>query len=284
MLEQFVLDKIKHNQKNLTKAQKLVADYLLHNSEKVSYMTAVQIAQEVGVSETTVIRLAVSLGYQKFSQLQEEFRKELLNRRTLQRFKEASERAETDSILAQSFQQDVENLNLTLERIDEKEFEAAIDSICEASKVYTLGFRSSTTDAFYLGFTLNNLIGNVEPITTIGTAMDSCLKECDETNVIIIFSYPRYTSITVDAAKYLSEKGCKIIGITDSLQSPIIQYCKQVFFTSIESYTPSDSHVAGIALINAFLSAVGQKLPERVEEQLNELEGYFEKMKIFHNS
>jgi DNA-binding MurR/RpiR family transcriptional regulator len=282
MLEQFVLEKIQKNEKKLSKSQKLVADFLIQNPEKVSYMTAAQIAMNVGVSETTVIRMAMSLGFSKFSQLQENFREEVINQRMVQRFNEVSEEVEGHTVLQKSLQKDIENIKTTLDRMNEEEFHKAVELIVQARKIYTLGFRSSISDAHFLGFTLNNLLGNADPIISFDITFENCLKNSAENDLIIIFSYPRYTAATLKTVQFLKqEKGCQVIGITDKFSSPITPFCDLVFLVSIDSYTPNDSHVAGIALSNALISAVGQKSKARVNEQLNNLEDYFSKMEIF---
>lgn len=284
MFQQFVLEKIRSKEKKLSKSQKLVADFILKYPEKVSYMTASQIAMNVNVSETTVIRLAMSLGFQKFSQLQETYREEVLNQRMLQKFNEISEVVEGDTVLTRSFNKDIENIRLTLDRLNDEEFHKAVELIIKARKVYTLGFRSSIADAYFLGFTLNNLLGNVDPITSLDITFENCLKNSSSSDLIIVFSYPRYTSDTIKAIQYLKqEKGCQVIAVTDSLSAPIITFSDLVFLISIESYIATDSHVAGIAFSNALISAVSKKSESRVKGQLNSLEDYFHKMKTFSN-
>ncbi|WP_216830326.1 MurR/RpiR family transcriptional regulator [Alkalihalobacterium elongatum] len=282
-VESIVIEKLKASNKKITKSQKLVADYFLKNAEKVTYMTANQIGMEVGVSETTVIRFALSLGYKRFSDFQEDFRNEVIGDRTVQRLQKANLEFENNSPLTSSFKKDIENLEKTLSHINEDEFNEFISLLCKAKKIFIIGFRSSMADAFYLAFSLNAMLGNVKPITNTGMDLEDCLQTADEESVIIAFSYPRYTTFTLESVHYLKEeKKCTIVAITDSIHSPIIPHSDFVFLTEIDSYTPKDSHVAGIAFSNAIISAVGQVQKERVETNLNNLEKYFNKINIFY--
>lgn len=280
-----VLEKIKKNEKEITKSQKLVADYLVNHTHKVTYMTANQIGIEVGVSETTVIRFAMALGYKKFSELQEDFREKISKDRTLLRLQEASNEVGEQCTTVKSFQKDISNIQKTLEQIDQDELNQAIELICNAKNIYTIGFRSSGADAHYLGSSLNVMLNNVQLITNTGMELESCLQKADEDSVIIAFSYPRYTNFTIETAHYLKEeKNCKVIAITDSINSPIIPYCNHVFLCLIDSLTPTDSHVAGLALSNAIISAVGQQEHQRVKDNLNNLESYINKVNVFYGN
>ena len=56
---------------DLTRTEKRIADYFLDHSESLYFMTARDIAQELGVSDTSIIRLCRTLGYRGFRELQE---------------------------------------------------------------------------------------------------------------------------------------------------------------------------------------------------------------------
>ena len=62
---------------DLTRTEKRIADYFLDHSESLYFMTARDIAQELGVSDTSIIRLCRALGYRGFRELQESQRAEL---------------------------------------------------------------------------------------------------------------------------------------------------------------------------------------------------------------
>ena len=59
--------RIKNNYKKFSESQKLLAEYLLKNSEKVAFFTAANLGKIIGVSESTVVRFANILEYELFS-------------------------------------------------------------------------------------------------------------------------------------------------------------------------------------------------------------------------
>ena len=58
----------------LSKGQRRAADYLYQNYDEAVFLTAGQIAERIGLSTSTVTRLAGALGYEGFPELQEAFR------------------------------------------------------------------------------------------------------------------------------------------------------------------------------------------------------------------
>lgn len=273
---------IRSQSSRLTKAQKKVAEYILTHPQEITYMTAAQIGKEVDVSETTVIRTAMNLGYRKFSDLQEAYQKAFGKKRTLSRLAEST--TDVDSIasaLYKSFRQDRQNIQVTLEAIDEEQFRQFILRLAEAEKIYVVGFRSSSADAFFLGFSLNNLLGNVRTITSVGPDMEDSLRHADAHTVAIGFSFPRYTVKTKEALTYLRQKNATIAVITDSIRSPLMALADFTFLTNIQSYTTVDSHVASMALINAIIAAISFQVKERIVQNLKVLENYYAERPIF---
>ncbi|OUM87636.1 MAG: hypothetical protein BAA01_05060 [Bacillus thermozeamaize] len=273
---------IRNQSAHLTKSQKEVAEYILTHPQEMTYLTAAQIGKEVGVSETTVIRTAMNLGYRKFSDLQEAYQAAFGKKRTLSRLEEST--TGLDSIpaaLHKSFQQDLENIRSTLESIDHEQFQQFIQRITEARNIFVIGSRSTSADAFFLGFNLNNLLGNVHTVTSLGPDMEDCFRYADEQSLAIGFGYPRYAKKTVDALRYLKHKKATITVITDSIRSPLLELGDFSFLTEIKSYTSVDSHAASFALINAIISAVSYHAKERVVQMLNLLEDYYADFQVF---
>jgi DNA-binding MurR/RpiR family transcriptional regulator len=59
---------------NLSKGQKLIAQYIIEHYDKAAFMTASRLGQAVGVSESTVVRFATELGYDGYPRSSGRFR------------------------------------------------------------------------------------------------------------------------------------------------------------------------------------------------------------------
>ncbi|WP_179134458.1 MurR/RpiR family transcriptional regulator [Oceanobacillus timonensis] len=269
-VQKLFLDRVKENSIKLTKSQKLVTDYIINNIEKSSYMTASKIGENIEVSESTVIRVASNLGYKSFSEMQSSIQEEFIFNQTSRRLQMASNKINKHNAFSQSVNTDISNIQSTIDKMNMNDFEEVIRLIGGARNIYTLGFRSSIADAYYLGFALNRMLGNVTPITSTGMDLDNCLMTADEQSLVIAFSFSRYTKHTIECIEYVkTKKHAKVVSITDSIKSPIVPMSDYFFLTSADSLSAHYSHVSSFTIINAILATVGQYYNERVIQNLN---------------
>ena len=61
-----VLQLIEESYKTFSKGQRYIADYICNNYDKAVDMTAARLGKIVGVSESTVVRFAMTLGYKGY--------------------------------------------------------------------------------------------------------------------------------------------------------------------------------------------------------------------------
>lgn len=73
-LEQLIYDKLP----TLSAGQRKVAEYILENKDVFSYATLAKLSKAISVSETTIIRLAYSLGFESFSSMQQKLQSDIL--------------------------------------------------------------------------------------------------------------------------------------------------------------------------------------------------------------
>ena len=66
----------------LSKGQKLIAEYILKNYDKAAFMTAAKLGNNVGVSESTVVRFATELGFSGYPKLQKALQELIKNKLT----------------------------------------------------------------------------------------------------------------------------------------------------------------------------------------------------------
>ena len=68
----------------LSKGQKLIAEYILKNYDKAAFMTAAKLGNNVGVSESTVVRFATELGFSGYPKLQKALQELIKNKLDMQ--------------------------------------------------------------------------------------------------------------------------------------------------------------------------------------------------------
>lgn len=269
----------------LSKGQKLIAKFIIESYDKAAFMTAASLGEAVGVSESTVVRFADTLGYDGYRELQKELQEVVKNKlTTVQRISLSKDFTDYENILKQVIKKDIDNIEKTIDGIDYQAFQEAVEVILNADNIYILGLRSSSFLAGYLGFYLRFLLDNVKIIQSGPNDVFEQLLKATNKDVIIGISYPRYSNRTLEAFDYGREKGCKIIGITDSLVSPTAQYADVMLIANSSMLSFVDSLVAPMSLINALIVAIGITKKDDITSYFEDLENIWKKYNIYNTN
>ena len=100
-------------------------------------------------------------------------------------------------------------------------------------------------------------------------------------DVVIAFSFPRYSSATLKAAQYCREIGATVIGITNSTLSPLAQNSDYVLIAKSDMVSLVDSLVAPFSVVNALLVALASAREKEVQKSLETLERVWEEYNIY---
>ncbi|HHV27715.1 MurR/RpiR family transcriptional regulator [Anaerosalibacter bizertensis] len=282
------IDLMKLMQQNfarLSKGQKLIAEYIMENYDKAAFMTAAKLGETVGVSESTVVRFADTLGYNGYRELQNELQEVIKNKlTTVQRISLVDDYSNKENLLKKVFKKDMSNINKTIDEIDYEIFQEAVNEILNSEKVYVLGLRSSSFLAGYLGFYLNFILENVTVVTAGPSDIFEQLLKVTNKDIVIGISYPRYSTRTLEALNYVKRKGCKVIGITDSLISPAAQISDITLLASSNMVSFVDSLVAPMSLINALVIAIGMEKKDDITKYFESLEDIWKKHSVYNSN
>ena len=279
-----LINQIKNKFSKLSKGQKLIAEYIINNYDKAAFMTASKIGQKVGVSESTVVRFANTLGFEGYPQLQRGLQEIIKTKlTTVQRVEMGTQYTNEGDIIRKVLRSDMENINYTLENIDYDVFQKVINEIFLADKIYIVGLRSSTALAEYFGFYLNMILDNVR---IVGYGVSDIFEQTlrvTENDLVIGISFPRYSNRTIEALRYIKEQNVKIIGITDTVFSPLNEICNYTLTAKSNMASFVDSLVAPLSLINAIIVAVGMREKDEITKYFNKLENIWERYNIYNN-
>ena len=257
-----------------SKGQRIIAKYILNNYDKAAFMTAGKLGRIVGVSESTVVRFAAELGYDGYPSMRKALQEMIRNRLTsVQRIEVAKSMIDDTDLLKSVIGSDMQNLQATLDILEQDSFNKLIDVIVEAKNIYIVGMRTSTSLATFLGLYLNLLRDSVNVVhDTAASEIYEQIIRIGEGDLFIGISFPRYSSHTVDAMQFAKKMGAKTAAITDSSASPLNGIADVCLHAKSDMVSFLDSLVAPMSLINAIIVAVGIRNKERVSETFERLE------------
>ena len=266
-----------------SKGQRLIARYITEAYDKAAFMTANRLGKTVGVSESTVVRFAVDLGFDGYPSMQKAMQEMVLNRLTsVQRIEVANDRIGDQDVVSMVLQSDMEKLRQTGESVNRIQFRSAVDAILKAKRVFIMGVRSAAPLANFLGYYLNYMFNNVHIITTSAAGeMFEKIVGVNPDDVVIAFSFPRYSTSTVKGAQYCRSTGATVIGLTDSELSPLGQNCDHVLVAKSDMVSLVDSLVAPLSVINALIVAIAARREEELSNTFNTLERIWEEYHVY---
>lgn len=265
-------DRIRKKYNHFTKRQKEVAKYFIDFPKEVAFQTAKQIGQACGASETTVIRLCYMLEYSGFSELQKEIQSSILDDTTstnpIENFREMSHSLKDTNLIQYVLEQDHAYVKATLEDIDVKQYQLAVEKLIHADNRVVLGFRSSYGPASWFMFALNIVVGNT--IQYRGEIEDSnyLLSKVDQNTVVVAISFPRYVRETFSFVKAAKEKGACIIAITDDRLSPIGQYADILFRVIAPTPIPLKGITPTFSLLNLLVTSIAATDNPKVQQHM----------------
>lgn len=283
-----LLNVISSKMPDLSKGQKRIASFLTEHYDEAVYLTAAKLGDIAGVSESTVVRFAIELGYDGYPKLQQALEELVKNKLTAsQRMKVSYERMANNNkhLLKSVLSADAERISSTIEDINYEDFDRAVGYIINAEKVYIVGGRSSSALSHFLNFYLNLMRDNVVDASTGAVAETfERIYRINENDLLIGISFPRYSTKTVQAIEYAHSKGARTIAITDSRKSPLVNSASISLITRSDMVSFVDSLVAPLSLINALLLAVSMNKKDDIAKGLDMLEDLWEEYKVYSSS
>jgi len=268
---------------SMSKSQKRIAEYILSNFDKAAFMTAVRLARFADVSESTVVRFAMELGYDGYPEMRRALQDSMRGKLTsVQRIKVAKDRLGSHDILAQVLSSDIEQIRQTMDETDSVDFAKAVDAIAGAKNIYILGLRSSSFLAKFMGFYFDLLFRNSRVISeSPDSEVFEQIVRLSEGDLLIAISFPRYSRRTIKTMQYARSIGAKIIAITDSPASPLTELADITLCARSDMISFLDTLVAPLSLVNALIVAVSEKAPGDLYENFERLEKIWDEYGVY---
>ena len=278
-----ISERIRTIYSTLSKGQKKIANAVLNDYDKVAYLTAAKLGTLVGVSESTVVRFADELGFEGYSQFQLAVQELVRIKLTPnQRIEITKQRIGRGDVIDNVMESDINKIKHTLERLDRKAFINAVDSIISARTIYITGARSSEPIARHLSYNLSLIFDNVKFIVpTSSSEVFEQMYSIGEEDVVIAFSFPRYSSKMINGIKFAKQKNAKVVVFTDSDVSPLVEYADCVLIAQSDMASFMDSLVAPLSIINAIIIEITARREKEITERFDALEKLWDEYEVY---
>jgi len=251
---------IKKHFDSFSRGFRKVAEYILENREAIPFISALNLGKEIGVSESTVLRFTKLIGYNGYPELQRDLAEWIKRKiQPSQKLKEASRGERKKDICTLFVDNDMNHL-VTLKRsLSQSQLEQVSRLIIRARKKYILGFRTAYSMAYLCSFFLGRISKDVILLRMEDHNFYNILAEANKKDIVLAFSFPRYSKYTLRVVQYLRGKQCKIIGVTDRITSPLGRLSDLAI--QVDSRSPGyfNSLTAVVSLINCIVQSTSLK-------------------------
>ena len=255
---QSLFEKIKELEPKLNGKQRVLAQYILSNSDKISFQNLVDIAKETGTSEATMVRFAKTLGYKGFIELKDDFQKLLLRRLSpLERFDiTVGPSNDRNNVIFRVFEKEIQNITEARKKLEMKKIQKIAHLVIKARRKYIVGLRASEGCAFLLGHFLSHVLPDIFTLTNGDTSLFEGIKDIKKEDIMIAISFPRYSKPTIDALLMAKKHGTPTISITDFELSPVSQISDFHVIAPAASESFLNSYTACISIINILITTI----------------------------
>ncbi|GED71738.1 RpiR family transcriptional regulator [Brevibacillus reuszeri] len=284
-MEQHVKERIRKQYGNLTASQKIISKIAIEKPGLLAIHTAKKIAELTNTSEATVIRFCYALGYSGYTELQDEIKKSLVigeqKKGPFQKYRDSEDALSRDNFAHQVIETDIAYLQQSLQQIDYRLLQQAIDHIIRANRIVVVGFRWCHIPAKWLFSSLNAIKGNTHLYIGAVDNADYFLTERDQEWLVIAISFPRHPSETVALVHSAKELGAKILAITEGELSPISQAADLL----LKITTPQPVATSGMptlfSILNVLIKGVMVHDSENVQKRLQHYDEISSKLYSF---
>ena len=272
-----LFERIRSGSDKLSPAQKKVCGYILSHYRSLAYVTLAELARLTSTGQGTVVRFAQALGYGTFSNLQRALREEIEKSapRSLEIYSSKGADNEDNSPFDIVFEMERSLMDETHSLINKEDFDHATKILSEAPGLVVSATGSNSFLADYAGYFLGTMKENVAVVKGTDLSDMNVILDAVEGTVGFVFSFPRYPIKTQTIISAMKEKGIRIIGISDSIASPIADCCSPFFMVPQKFMTFMDPCAAVMSLIHSILYGVWMRATGRGTETGSRQESVF---------
>ena len=278
-----LLREIEDKLPKFSKSQKIISKYILENYDKAAYMTASRLGSAVGVSESTVVRFALELGFEGYPEFQHSLQETVRIKLTsFQRMDVTNSLIGDGDLLSKVLNSDIDKIKRTIEEIDREAFDKSVDALVTAKNIYIVGLGSSAILASSLNHSLRMIFDSVRLIEASSSdEIYAQIMNISPDDAVVAMSFPRYSKKLISAVNFAKDSGATVIALTDSASSPIASFADNLLVARSDMASFADSLIAPLSVINALVVAVSRKKQDELRVRLQQLEKIWDEYNVY---
>ncbi|MDN3255419.1 DNA-binding MurR/RpiR family transcriptional regulator [Streptomyces sp. DSM 42143] len=248
----------------LTPTQRRIAHSMVRRASEVPFLSSVELAELAGVSQPSVTRFAVALGFDGYPAL----------RRHLREVAPAEPVAESGSCneYQQAVEAEIENLRHLAEALaDPGPVREAGRTLAASRPLPVLGLRAAAAQARGFAYFAAKVHADVRLLDEGGTMLHDRIDAAVRAgaSALLCFALPRHPREVVDALSHAKEAGLTVVTVADSAFAPVAKVSDLLLPAAVGTGLAFDTACAPMLLGRVLLESMCDDLPDaqaRLEE------------------
>lgn len=262
----------------LTPTQRRIAQCLLEHSATVAYLSAGEVAELAAVSQPSVTRFAITLGYDGYPAL----------RRALREPSAVASGSTDGNDLQRAVRSEVDNLRRLVDQLADGTsnrlgVDVAAKLLAASRPLPVLGLRSAAPLAAYFGYFATKVLPDVRVLDHGGSLLADRLEQARAAGATAMLGIvlPRYPKESLAALREARASGLSVVALTDSPIGDVADIADVTLPAAVGSRLVFDLHAAPMALAMVLLQAICDTVPARTQARLEEFESSAARRGVF---
>jgi DNA-binding MurR/RpiR family transcriptional regulator len=262
----------------LSPAQRRIARFLTDRGDDVVFLTSVDIAREVGVSQPSVTRFAFALGFDGFPEFRDALR-DLVRADAAQ--PPVNRHRNPIQALVDTEIRDLEVLADSL--ADLTALERVSAALAGSRPLPVLGLRVSAPLAHYLGYFAAKVLPDVRVLDQAGSVLTDQISRAADAGAtwLLAIALPRYPRDLHDALTWARRCGLQVALLTDQPMGRLADQADEVLTAPVGSDFAFDSQAGPAVLCAALLHTMLESLPKEQQAALERFEQVAAERRMF---
>ncbi|MHC5905911.1 MurR/RpiR family transcriptional regulator [Streptomyces sp. S6] len=248
----------------LTPTQRRIAHSMVRRAVDVPFLSSVELAELAGVSQPSVTRFAVALGFDGYPALRRHLREVAPTERAAvsQQYNEYQE----------AVQAEIENLRHLAEVLADPEPVRRAGRLLAASRpLPVLGLRAAASQAYGFAYFAAKVHPDVRLLDEGGSMLQDRVDAAVRAGAssLLCFALPRHPKEVLDALAYAKSAGLTVVTVADSAFAPVAKSSDLLLPAAVGTGLAFDTACAPMLLGRVLLEAMCDDLPDaqaRLEE------------------
>lgn len=263
----------------LTPTQRRIAHSLVQHGPSAAYLSAAEVAELAGVSQPSVTRFAMALGYAGYPALRRELRDLATSDTSPPGTGEADDNPSQRAVRAETRHL----LRIADDLADLGTVGGAARMLANSPALPVLGLRAAAPLAAYFGYFAAKVLPDVRVLDDGGSALLDRLEQARAAGATALLAIvlPRYPREALDVLREARELGMGVVTLTDSAVGAAADLSDAVLAAPVGTQLVFDLHTAPMAMAMVLLQAICDATPERAQRRLEEFEATAARRRIF---